>query len=71
MTSATLHELEAAGDVTVVPDAEIVLARIAALRGDTWAALEWVKRLSSADVLSESVDRRGHHGPHPGRRRRR
>ena len=52
MTSATLHELEAAGDVAVVPDTEIVLAQIAALRGDTRAALEWVKRLSSADVLS-------------------
>ena len=55
MTSAALHELEAAGDVTVVPDAEIVLARIAALRGDTQAALEWVKRLSSADVLSSRL----------------
>jgi len=52
IASPTLRELEAAGDVTVVPAAELVLARIASLRGDAQAALEWVKRLSSADVLS-------------------
>ena len=32
-----------------------MLARIAALRGDTQAALEWVKRLSSGDVLSSRL----------------